>query len=76
MKAGRVIQSDKMCWGVAVVGNEIYVSCHYNPSEGEVRGLDLSDNLKRKPGVNKDGSYQFRLSNYPTVSTNGRKIYA
>ena len=74
MKAGRVILLDKKCFGVAVVGNEIYVSCH-DLGEGEVRVLDLSGNLKRKLGVNKDGSYQFQGPNYLTVSTTGKKIF-
>ena len=75
MKAGRVIQLDKKCWDVAVAGNEIYVSCHNDPGEGEVRVLDLSGNLKRQLGVNKDGSYQFQRPTYLTVSTTGKKIF-
>ena len=75
MKAGRVIQLDKKCWDVAVAGNEIYVSCHNGPGEGEVQVLDLSGNLKRKLGLNKDGSYQFQRPNYLTVSTTGKKIF-
>ena len=75
MKAGRVIKLDKKCWGVAVAGNEIYVSCYNDPGEGEVRVLDLSGNLKRKLGVNKDGSYQFECPYYLTVSTTGKKIF-
>ena len=75
MKAGRVIQLDKKCWDVAVTGYEIFVSCHNGPGEGEVRVLDLSGNLKRKLGVNKDGSYQFQSPTYLTVSTTGKKIF-
>ena len=75
MKAGRVIKLDKKCWDVAVAGNEIYVSCHNAPGEGEVRVLDLSGNLKRQLGVNKDGSYQFQRPYYLTVSTTGKKIF-
>ena len=75
MKAGRVIKLDKKCWDVAVADNEIYVSCHNYPGEGEVRVLDLCGNLKRKLGVNKDGSYQFQGPTYLTVSTTGKKIF-
>ena len=75
MKAGRVIKLDKRCWDVAVADNKIYVSCHNAPAEGEVRVLDLSGNLKRKLGVNKDGSYQFQGPTYLTVSTTGKKIF-
>ena len=75
MKAGRVIKLDKKCWDVAVADNDIYVSCYDDPGEGEVRVLDLSGNLKRKLGVNKDGSYQFQRPYYLTVSTTGKKIF-
>ena len=75
MKAGRVIKLDKKCWDVTVAGNEIYVSCHNAPGKGEVRVLDLSGNLKRKLGVNKDGSYQFQGPYYLTVSTTGKKSF-
>ena len=75
MNAGRVIKLDKKCWDVAVADNEIYVSCHNNPGKGEVRVLDLSGNLKRQLGVNKDGSYQFKGPYYLTVSTTGKKIF-
>ena len=75
MKAGRVIKLDKKCFGVAVVGNEIYVSCHNELGEGEVRVLDLSGNLKRQFGVNKDGSYQFKRPYCLTISTTGKKIF-
>ena len=75
MKVDRVIKLDKKCWDVAVTDNEIYVSCNNGPGEGEVRVLDLSGNLKRKLGVNKDGSYQFQRPTYLTVSTTGKKIF-
>ena len=75
MKAGRVIKLDKKCWDVAVAGYEIYVSCHNDSGEGEVRVLDLSGNLKIKLCVNKDGSYQFQRPNYLTVSTTSKKIF-
>ena len=75
MKAGRVIKLDKKCWDVAVAGNEIYVSCHHDPGEGEVRVLDLSGNWKRQLGLNQDGSYQFQGPTYLTVSTTGKKIF-
>ena len=75
MKAGCLIKLDKKCFDVAVAGNEMYVSCQNAIGEGEVRVLDLSGNLKRKLGVNKDGSYQFRRPNYLTVSTTGKKIF-
>ena len=74
MNAGHVIQLDKKCWGVAVADNEIYVSCH-NAGKGEVRILDLNGKLRRQLGVDKDRAYNFRDSEYLTVSTTGKKVF-
>ncbi|MEW8548115.1 MAG: hypothetical protein AB2693_31820, partial [Candidatus Thiodiazotropha sp.] len=75
MKAGRVIKLDKKCWGVAVACKETYVFCHNGSGDGEVLILDLSGNLKRQIGVNKDGSFQFQSPDYLTVGTTSRKIF-
>ena len=69
---GNVIQLDRYCWGVAVSGQEIYVSCR-NPSEVQV--LDKQGNLKRRLGIRKDGSRIFSFPNYITVSQAGDKIF-
>ena len=75
MKTGRVLQLDKMCWGVAVSGDDIYVSCRNYGAEGEVRVLDKRGNLKRRLGVNKDGSFLFTKPDYITVNTAGDKVF-
>ena len=75
MKAGRSIHLNKECWGVAVSGEKMYVSCHINPGDGEVRVLDLQGNIKRRLGINQDGSYQFTSPGYITVSDSGEKIF-
>lgn len=75
LKAGRIIKLDMMCWGTEVVGEEIYVSCHRWAGVGEVRQLDMNGNLKRRIGVNQDGSYMFTQPYYLTVSARSGKIF-
>ena len=75
MMAGRIIQLNKKCWGVAVCGEKMYVSCHNNPGDGEVRVLDLQGNIKRRLGTNQDGSYLFTYPYYISVSDSGEKIF-
>ena len=48
---------DKVCWGIDVDGNNIYVSCHSArivEGGGEVWILDLDGNMKKRIGVNND----------------------
>ena len=76
LKPGRVIQLDKRCWGVEVGKGELYVTCHnYNPGEGEVRVLELDGKVKRRLGVNQDGSFMFTWPDYITVNSSGEKIF-
>ena len=77
LKLNHVIQLDKMCWGVAVSGQKIYVSCHTNSgyNDGEVRVLDKQGHLKRRLGIRGDGSYMFSGPDYITVNTSGDKIF-
>ena len=75
MKAGRVIQLDKKCWGAKVSGDEIYTTCQNYPGQGEVRTLDLNGNINRRLGIKQDGSFMFTSPFYITVSQSGRKIF-
>ena len=88
LKPGRVIQlqldkkdkkyheSDKTCWGVAVGKDELYVTCCNIPGgDGEIRVLDLDGKVKRRLGVNKDGSFMFNVPYYITVNSSGEKIF-
>ena len=70
LKAGRVLQLDKMCCGVAVSGENIYVTCHDGLGDGEVRVLDKQGNIKRRLGVTKSSG-----PHYITVGTNIDKIF-
>ena len=75
MKVVSTIQLDRVCWGVAVSGEEIYTTCHDDPGKGEVVVLDLQGNIKRRLGTNPDGSYLFTGPSYITVSASGEKIF-
>ena len=75
LKSGRVIQLDKWCFGIAVAGEDLYVTLHNNPGEGEVRILDMEGSLKRTIGVNPRGSFMFVNPSYLTQSATTGKIY-
>lgn len=77
LKPGRVLQLDKKCWGVQVVGSDIYVTCHkgYPGGDGEVRILDKNGNLRKRLGVNQDGTFMFASPLYLTVTARSDRIY-
>ena len=75
LKAGSIIKLDMECWGVSVSGEEIYTTCHDNFGQGEVRVLDLQGQIKRRLGINPDGSHLFTSPYYITVSNSGEKIF-
>ena len=75
LKAGQFIQLDKKCWGIHVCGGEIYVTCHYSHGEGEVRVFGRDGELRRRLGINKDGSLKFTMPEYITVNPSGEKIF-
>ena len=75
LKSGRSIQLDKKCWGIAVAGEDIYVTLHNNPGDGEVRVLDLDGNLKRRIGLNPKESFIFKCPFYVTQRATTGTIY-
>ena len=79
MKKGRVLQMDRLCFGVVVVGDNIFVSCHNNPGDGEVRVLDKQGNIKRRLGVTDtdlgNPTYLFTGPFYITVNRAGDKVF-
>ena len=75
LKPGRVIQLDKRGYGVAVGNGELYVICNNDHREGEIKALSLDGKVKRRLGVNKDGSFMFKFPCYTTVSSSGKKIF-
>ena len=75
IQAGRIIQVDKKCWGVEVSNNEIYITCHNQPGEGEVRILDMNGTLKRRLGIGWLKSFKFNSPYYITVNESSVKIF-
>ena len=80
LKGGDIIEIDKPCWGVEVVGDEIYITCHNyilggHSSEGEVRILDMRGTIKRTLGISTDGYFLFDRPYYLAVSPITKKIY-
>ena len=75
LKAGKQIQLDKECYGVDVVRDDIYVICHDNPGNAEIRVFDKNGTFIRKiPDVNNNLS-SLRCPCYIAVSTTSSKIY-
>lgn len=71
MKPYRIVSLDKGCYGIDVYSQEIYTACHNQPEEGEILILDLNGTIKRKIGVNQDGSFLFESPYYISISTQG-----
>ena len=69
------IQLDKKCWGIDVVGDEIFTSCHNNPGQGEILVLNMEGTLKRRLGVSNGNSYMFHGPFYLTVNPDTGYIY-
>ena len=79
LKRGRVLQLDKICWGVEVVGDDIFVTCHKGAGpyggQGEVRILDHNGNVRKQFGLKQDGPSMFMFPDYLTVSQRTNMIY-
>ena len=75
LKADKQIQLDKQCYGVDVVRDEIYVICHDNPGNAEIRVFDKNGTFIRKvPDVNNTLS-SLKCPYYIAVSKTSSKIY-
>ena len=75
LKADKQIQLDKRCWGVDVARDEIYVTCHDNPGNAEIRVFDKNGTFIRKvPDVNNTLS-SLKRPHYIAVSKTLSKIY-
>lgn len=74
MKAGRVIEVDKTCYGIYVFGGKLYTSLEKD-NKGEVCILDLNGNLEKKIDVSQDGTSLFQLPYCITISETGDEIF-
>lgn len=76
LRKGRAIKTDRMCWGVAVSADDIFVSCHDNPGHGKIHILDKRGHTKKIIDAEAEGStYTFELPSYLAVSAAGDKIF-
>lgn len=71
LQAGRVIILRKKCFGVSVVEDDIFVSCHKAPGDGEIQIIDSLGNLKRSIGTNRS----LLCPSYVTVSLATKLVY-
>ena len=75
LKLGRVLQLDTMAWGIDV---EIYVTCHkggFVGGDGEVWVVDRDGNLRKRLGMNPNGTFMFTLPVALAVSSKSNRIY-
>ncbi|KAL4230279.1 hypothetical protein ACF0H5_010664 [Mactra antiquata] len=76
LKQGRAIQTNRMCWGVATHGDEIYISCHDNPGDGKIEVIDKRGHVKKVIGAESEGNFfSFELPSYIAVSVDGSKLF-
>ena len=70
IKKKTCIALDKSCFGIAVAGQEIFVSVSNNPGKGEIRILDVFGNFKRRLGANQDDEPTLDLPTYILLGRN------
>ena len=75
LKIDRSINVDRECWGVQVVDDLIYVTCHNNPGMGEVLILDMNGTVTRRLGQLDKKPSLFCKPNYITVCPSTRKLF-
>ena len=75
LKWGRFINVDRKCYGVQVVQDLIYVTCHNFPGEGEVLVVDMNGTVTHRLGQLDKKSYFFSRPNYITVCPSTRKMF-
>ena len=77
MKAGRgrAVQLDQKCWGVEVSRVKIYITCHNDPGEAEVRVLDLNGNQQRRLGSSRYQTVMFNRPYHCTFNRTGENIF-
>lgn len=73
---GRTIETERMCWGVAVSKEDILISCHDNPGNGKIYVLDKRGHTKRIVGAEaEDSTFVLEMPSYLAVSVDGEKIF-
>ncbi|XP_052796305.1 uncharacterized protein LOC128228835 [Mya arenaria] len=76
LRKGRTIQTERMCWGVAICAEDIIISVHDNPGHGKIHILDKRGHTKKIIGAEAEQTtYLFELPSYLAVSHDGERIY-
>ena len=74
----KTVSFDTECWGAAVAGDEIFLSCYtslppHRPSD--IRVLDIQGNETRRLGLDRRKSCLFKTPLYMTVTLDGLNLY-
>ena len=72
---GDSVPVDSRCYGICIVGDEIFVSCCKELGDSDIRVLDIQGNEKKRMCSIKDGPFVFYHALYITVSPSREKIY-
>ena len=75
LKLDRSINIGRECWGVQVVDDLIYVTCHDDPGEGEVIVLDMNGTITHRLGHPDKKPSMFSSPYYITVCPFSRKMF-
>ena len=75
LKIDRSINVDRECWGVQVVEDLIYVTCHSRPGEGEVLVVDMNGTVTHRFGQPDKKPSMFSSPFYITVCPSSRKMF-
>ena len=75
LKIDRSINVGRMCLGVQVVDDLIYVTCHNDPGEGEVLVLDMNGTVSHRLGQPDKKPSMFSRPFYITVCLSSRKMF-
>ena len=75
LKIGRSINVGRMCWGVQVVEDLIYVACHNDPGKGEVLVVDMNGTVTHRLGQPDKKQPMFSSLNYITVCPSSRRMF-
>ena len=75
LKIDRSINVGRHCWGVQVVDDLIYVTCHNCPGEGEVLVVDMNGTVTHRFGQPDKKQPMFSSPYYITVCPSSRKMF-
>ena len=75
LRLGRSLKVGRACYGVQVVEDKIYVTCHNNPGNGEILVLDKLGHIKHRLGRPDKNPFMFSSPGYITVSSSSDRVF-